>query len=176
MKIYDQVWQDDWFLDQEQKDKYRRQGLDILKAFYAKVTERLPVPLFLEKGFNLKVGDVTIRGIIDRVDKDDQGRWKIIDYKTGTVKESLAYDDKKQLLIYQLAGQEVFNSTVGSLSYYYLNENKELAFEAKPEELEKTKKWIADTAGAIKDSDFAATPGFHCKSCDYNQICPFAQR
>jgi DNA invertase Pin-like site-specific DNA recombinase len=40
----------------------------------------------------------------------------------------------------------------------------------------KVMQWVIDTADSIKTSDFQATPGNHCKYCDFNQICPFASK
>jgi len=176
LAIYEEVWRDDWFFSATNKQDYKKKGLQILKEFYEIIKKDIPVPLHLEKGFNIKVGDITLRGVIDRIDTTASGQWKIIDYKTGRVKDKLTFDDKKQLLIYKLAGQDVFKEDVSQLAFYYLDENKEVSFEATPEEIKKVRAWITETADQIKSSEFKATPGYHCKSCDFNQICPFAQR
>ncbi len=174
--LYELAWEDDWYFDEKNKQEYYTQGKDILKEFYRQMQPKIPVPLFLEKGFNVKIGEYTLRGVIDRIDPAEEGRWRIVDYKTGKVKEKLTFEDKKQLLIYQLAAKDIFQADTESLQFYYLNENKPLSFQATTEDLLKVKQWVIDTADSIKTSDFQATPGNHCKYCDFNQICPFASK
>lgn len=176
LDLYELAWEDDWYFDEHNKQEYYVQGKDILKEFYRQIQPKIPVPLFLEKGFNVKIGEYTLRGVIDRIDPAEAGRWKIVDYKTGKVKDKLTFEDKKQLLIYQLAAKDIFQADTESLQFYYLNENKPLSFQASTEDLLKVKQWVIDTADSIKTSDFQATPGNHCKYCDFNQICPFASK
>ncbi len=176
MDIYETSWLDDWYFDEKNKQEYYTKGKEILKDFYRQIQPKIPVPLFLEKGFNVKVGEYTLRGVIDRVDPAEEGKWRIMDYKTGKVKEKITFEDKKQLLIYQLAAKEIFQAETESLQFYYLNENKPISFQATESDLTKVKEWIIATADSIKTSDFPATPGMHCKNCDFNQICPFAQK
>lgn len=63
------------------------------------------------KKFNIKIEAdkklYTIKGVIDRVDEVD-GKIKIVDYKTGAPKEKLTFEEKEQLLIYQMAVSELF--------------------------------------------------------------------
>jgi DNA helicase-2/ATP-dependent DNA helicase PcrA len=176
LDIYELAWQDDWYFDEKNKQEYYTQGKEVLKDFYRQIQPKIPVPLFLEKGFNIKVGDYTLRGVIDRVDPAEEGKWRIIDYKTGKVKEKISFEDKKQLLIYQLAAKEIFQAETESLQFYYLNENKPLSFQATESDLVKVKSWIVETADAIKSSDFPPQPGNACQYCDFNQICPFAKK
>ncbi|MFH0873991.1 MAG: ATP-dependent DNA helicase [Candidatus Komeilibacteria bacterium] len=186
LDMYETAWQDDWFFNENNKQEYFAKGKKILKEFYTQIAPKIPVPLFLEKGFNIKVGDYTIRGFIDRVDPSESpaspskagraGKWKIMDYKTGKVKEKLTFEDKKQLLIYQLAAKDIFQADTESLMFYYLDENKPVAFQATEDDLTKVKQWIIDTADSMKQSDFSAKSGNHCKYCDFNLICPMAQK
>lgn len=176
MEMYEAAWQDDWFFDEKNKAQYHDNGKRILKEFYQQISANIPIPLYLEKGFNVKVGEYTIRGVIDRIDPTTNGKWRIMDYKTGKVKEKLTFDDKKQLLIYQLAAQDIFKAETESLMFYYLDQNKPVEFQASQKDLAQVKEWITTTADGIKQSNFVATPGNQCKYCDFNQICPVAMK
>ena len=147
--------------------------LKILKEFYQKHKDHWPKVLFLEKNFRLFTADYQITGRIDRVDQLASGV-KIVDYKAGSRPKVLDSDSKKQLLLYQLAAEEVFKLKVESLSYYFLTDNEEIAFLGQSKDLENLKLEIRQTIGKIKASDFKATPNkFVCQWCNFKDICEF---
>jgi DNA helicase-2/ATP-dependent DNA helicase PcrA len=181
LKIYEEEWIDDWYENSHHKEEYREKGKQILKDFHAKIKKETPQVAYLEQGFNLKIQDPNTRqvysffGVIDRIDSLNGEKVEVIDYKTGSVKGEKTLE-KDQLLIYQIAAQEVFKLQPKKLTFYYLNENKPVSFLGSDEELEKMKKKILDFIGKVKESDFRATPSPHnCKYCDYRNICEFRQ-
>jgi DNA helicase-2/ATP-dependent DNA helicase PcrA len=130
--------------------------------------------LELEKEFILQIGGHSIKGKIDRVDRNPDGSVTIYDYKTGEAKEKLESEDKEQLYLYQLA-LEGRGFTVACLKYVYVLDRQELEVdlleEAKKEQF-LTK--MAERMDAILTSKFEATPEpFVCKYCDFRQVCTF---
>jgi DNA helicase-2/ATP-dependent DNA helicase PcrA len=127
LEIYDKEWIDDWHDNDSKKDYYLK-GKEVLKKFYADLMERpLNVHMFgdepaLEKTFSLKLDNDMILGAIDRIDDLGNGEVELIDYKTGSSKDSLSTDNKFQLLIYQLAACNIFGLKTGKLSYYYVED------------------------------------------------------
>jgi len=172
LKLYQEKWISDWYENEKQQQKYFEDGKESLKQFFILLKTNPPKPKSLEQGFTLKVGDVAIKGRIDRID-DTDGGIEIIDYKSGKPKEKLAKDDKKQLLIYQLAAEEVLGLKPIKLTYHYLNDRSEQSFIGTPAELIELKENILAEYAKMKDSNFKATPGFQCKFCDYRDICEF---
>jgi DNA helicase-2/ATP-dependent DNA helicase PcrA len=175
LDFYEASWIDDWYESAEQKEKYRQEGVRILKDYYGKFKNNFPVPLFLEKEFTIKLDNYSLRGFLDRVDVKAKGQWEIVDYKTGRPKEKLTFDEKKQLLLYQIAAQEVFKIKVSNLTFYYLTNNQPVSFVGTVKEIAKVKDWVGGVIKSIVAEDFKATPGQVCSTCDYKQICPFAR-
>ena len=193
LKLYEQSWIDDWYKDKTEKERHRKKGKEILKQFYEKYQGNWPNAIFLEKGFNtkVKVGDelYTVRGVIDRIDEVDghrqgeaghrgngasgTGKIKIIDYKTGNPKDKLIFEEKYQLLIYQLAAKEIFRQEIDCLAFYYLDNNTEVKFLGSEDELEKTKEKIVATIAEIKKGEFPPRPSALCRFCDFFEICEF---
>jgi RecB family exonuclease len=175
-KFYEESWVDDWFESKKKKQERKKQGQEILKGFYEKYKDNWPSALFLEKGFNLKITDgkdsYVVRGAIDRIDQAGEGL-KLVDYKTGKPKDKLEFKDKEQLLIYQLAVQELFKQEVKTLAFYYLDDNSEVEFIGSAKDLEKIKVKIIDTIKEIKQGKFKANPGVLCAWCDFKEICEF---
>jgi ATP-dependent helicase/DNAse subunit B len=89
------------------------------------------VPAEFELGFfgpyTLTVPDgadsFRLRGVIDRVDKDEQGRARIIDYKTAGpykyTKQTLESGEKIQLALYALAARESFGHSEIADGFYW---------------------------------------------------------
>ena len=171
LKIYEETWINDWYESRSHEDEYRKLGRTILREFYRTHEGKWPKIKSLEQGFNLKVGDYTVRGVIDRIDAVPGGV-EIVDYKTGSVPRDEKFLDKDQLLIYQAAAREVFGEQPLMLSYYYLGENKKMSFLGTDREIVEIKEKIAATVEEIKKSEFPPKPSmFNCKNCDFKDIC-----
>ena len=178
LKIYKQNWKDEWYENEKQKKEYYEQGKKSLKIFYDKFIKTKPRIKFiqdspaLEQGFNLKIGDNILIGKIDRIDATEDGV-EIIDYKTGSAKTELKAEEKMQLLIYQIAAEEVLGLKPKKLTYYYLEDGSAVSFLGKDKDKENAKKKILEAIKKIEDSNFNPTPGWQCKYCDFKNICEF---
>jgi len=174
LKIYDRHWEDDGYASKEQREEYKKKGHEMLVNFFEKYgAEGWPQVLFLEKKFNIKVGDYLFTGSVDRIDELSDGSLEIVDYKTGAPKSKLDFDGKKQLILYKLAIEELLQKQVKSLSYYYLETGEKLSFEATDKDIEKLKIEIFKTIDEMKKGEFPPKPGFLCAYCDFKTICEF---
>jgi len=179
--IYEQSWIEDWYESKKQKEGYYKKGKAILKEYYDKLPDEVIPPKYLEKGFTVKIGEYSVRGVIDRVDGLGDGSIEIIDYKTGKPKSEnkLDIDSKEQLLIYQIAAAEIFKEKVAKLTFYYLDNNSKVSFLGEEKDLEKIKTKIISEIEEIIKMDFQddsrlATPSQHkCLWCDFKDICGY---
>ena len=181
LAIYEKNWIGDWYENKNQKEEYYKLGRKIVRDFYKEFQKNPPKILqvndfpALEMPFNLKIGGNSLYGVIDRID-EKEGGVAIIDYKTGKSKEKLTAEDKEQLLIYQIAAEEIFKLQPRELVYEYLNDGKKASFLGSNKEKENLKEKIELQIAKIKQSDFEPTPGWQCSFCDFKDICDFAQR
>ncbi|MGB0757247.1 MAG: ATP-dependent helicase [Patescibacteria group bacterium] len=174
IRLYEENWLDDWYESKKQHDEYKQKGKDSLKAFYKDWSEKRIVPEALEKGFNVKIGDYVLKGVMDRIDKHEDGI-EIIDYKTGRSKSEKEVK-KTQLLIYQLAAQQAMHGEVKALTFYYLDDGKRVSFVGSDKQLEKLQKDVVETIEKILSGNFEPTPSkFTCTYCDFNAICDYSQ-
>ena len=127
---------------------------------------------FIEKPFNLKIGEYWINGRIDRIDRLDDGTYEVIDYKTGRKPTNLRLDKDLQLSLYALACKDVFNINPSKLSLYYLEENVKVSTSRTEEQLKEVYDNVDELIAEIAKSNFSPTPGYLCSFCDYRLICP----
>ncbi|PKM87656.1 hypothetical protein CVU83_02755 [Candidatus Falkowbacteria bacterium HGW-Falkowbacteria-2] len=170
-------WVEDGYESAEQRENYRTKAKQALKDFHASLfaEDRKPQPYFLEKNFSFKIGGEILKGAIDRVDRVEGGV-EVVDYKTGKPKEKLEWQDRRQLILYQLFLEEVLQMRVLSLKYYYVEGGKSLAFVPKEKEKDKLKLEVIAQIAAIKERRFLPKPNQMCQFCDFKNICEFKQR
>ncbi len=171
---YDSNWLDGWYSSKEQHDEYRENGREQLKQIHSSLSSNPPNPVFLERGFTVKIDDIVSRGRVDRIDQIEGGV-EIIDYKTGKPKtlKSLSASDKMQLLLYQLVAKDVFNLEPKKLTFHYLTDDSKVSFLGSEKDLDSLRDTIRKRISQIRGRQFDPTPGFSCGFCDYKDICPF---
>ncbi len=192
LKLYEESWIDEWYASKEEKEERRKKGREILKEFYSKHKDNWPKVIGLEQRFKLKLNDYIISGGIDRIDNCDPpspncfgeasgANVQIVDYKTGTPKQAgkITIDNKEQLLIYQMATEEVLKKKVANLQFYYLDNNSEIDFLGTNDEKlnlqEKLLDRIKEIETSIKTDNFPPKPSQLCKFCNFNNICEHRQ-
>ncbi len=176
LTLYDEHFIDAWYPSSEVKEEYRAKGRDAARVFYEQVTEQACRPWRLECGFHLPLAQGVLKGRIDRIDLVEGGV-EIIDYKTGSPKKKLEWDDRRQLLIYALAAERCFSPAlhVVKLTYYYVEDGSTVSFVPTDKEKEKLLDFLDTTIDLLHKKDFSPTPSEHvCKYCDFKEICPFS--
>lgn len=116
----------------------------------------------------------SIQGVFDRVDRLGEDRYKVIDYKAGTVvptQEDL--DSDLQLSLYGLAFWKMTGSIPEELVLYHLRENAELSTARTQEDLEETERQILAAGDRMSRKDgLNPRESGECKWCDYAEYCP----
>jgi len=134
-------------------------------------------PMWFEKSFNFKIGAHTLRGRVDRVDRMADGRYELIDYKTGRPKAPAQLRDDVQLALYAVAATQAWNLDASVQSYLYVLDDQKVPLPDDANDAE----WIAETVREVADGilgqGFEPTPSYAaCSICDYRIACPAAER
>lgn len=172
--------------DQATLDIYYKEGLKILEKFYKNNQPWNFNVVDTESRFEFEIEDAkngekhTVSGIMDRIDKNTDGSFEIIDYKTKRKMASQKeINNDLQLSIYQLGLMKKWpHLDVGKikLSLYFLKHGEKISTSRTPQQLEETKNY---TIGSIKEieektkkDDFPPSPSPLCDWCEYKQMCP----
>lgn len=131
----------------------------------------LPPVISNEMSFNFKIGEYTVRGFIDRIDKLGPGEYHVVDYKTN---KNPKYLTNFQLILYALAIKEKFPDAKLIHGSYVLLKHKSRTkdWTFTEEDYQKAVDKIIKTGHSIDTNDFwEKKPGILCNWCDYKSIC-----
>ncbi|MEY4020557.1 MAG: hypothetical protein RL484_709, partial [Actinomycetota bacterium] len=136
----------------------------------------------VEKSFEITVGRALIRGNVDRIEVDSDGKHYIIDFKTG--KKEITGDEAKtnlQLACYQLGVvldgfEEKLESTdvTGAQLVYLASKNKSYSTREQGAllDVEATTAILEEIAVGMGGATFTARKNDMCKQCKVKPSCP----
>jgi DNA helicase-2/ATP-dependent DNA helicase PcrA len=172
-KKFELEWTSAGFEDDYQEQEYKKDGLAQLRAFYATTLASPPDVVAQEKPFELPMeNNVVLTGRMDQVNVIAPGEEEIVDYKTGKPKDDDKAKKDLQLSVYALAAREVFDWNPTRLTFYNLQTNQAVSSTRDDKKLNKVRTEIQEAAADIRAGEFPPKPGFFCKFCDYESICP----
>jgi putative RecB family exonuclease len=118
-----------------------------------------------------------LRGYVDRLDENERGELRVVDYKTGTTPRE-AFEAKAlfQMKFYALVLWRTRGIVPRQLRLMYLADSDTLSYAPEADELvrfERTLKAIwAAIERATQTGDFRPSPSRLCEWCDHQSRCP----
>jgi RecB family exonuclease len=143
-------------------------------------------PLSTDEPLRIRAGEreLLLQGRIDRVNWNPRtGAYRVIDYKTGSVRDehrdgALSGGKALQLPVYLLAGAERVGSHPkrGEAQYFFASRYgsfRRVRFTAEhfADRREDLERILASFAAGMRTGNFHARPGRHCDYCDFDPIC-----
>lgn len=166
-------WTSAGFEDDYQEQEYKKDGLAQLRAFHETTLAAPPVVIAQEKVFEMPMeNNVVLTGRMDQVNRLGPGTEEIVDYKTGKPRGEDKARKDVQLSAYALAAREVFEWNPARLTFHFLQTNQAVSATRDDKQLQKVREQIQEAAADIRAGEFPANPGFACRFCDYESICP----
>ncbi|HEX8857211.1 MAG TPA: PD-(D/E)XK nuclease family protein, partial [Thermoleophilaceae bacterium] len=177
MLLFAQSWRRSGFGDSNDDRQFREKAVAALERYWELDRRREGEPVWFERGFAFRLGPHLLRGRVDRVDRLPDGRYELIDYKTGKPKTAAELRNDVQLSLYQMGARESWELDTCAQSYYYVLDNEKVPVAHSEEELERVRTTVATIAEGILAQDFEPTPSYDvCAFCDYRIICPAAEK
>lgn len=170
-------WNGDVFENELEERAAFSQGVDIIRRYYNDNDIARVNIVALESPFQIKLGEHTVNGIIDRIDRTDDG-YEIVDYKTAKKMPSQEkVDHDVQLTIYLQAfldryPEERKNLDKLKVSLYFVKHGAKLTSTRTEEDLKNIEDKFLEVIEKIGESEFQPVVNPLCDWCDFQDRCP----
>jgi putative RecB family exonuclease len=131
----------------------------------------------LELRLEAPIGDLVLRGIIDRLDLDDDGELVVVDYKTGRPpRQGHERSRMSGIQFYAFLCESVFGRRPSEIRLMYLSSGETIRSTPTDQSIRfittrATAVWKAIST-ACERGEFRPKPGPLCKYCSFRSWCP----
>ena len=179
-----------WFYDElsklpmesyQQRKNFEKRGEDALEKYYCQILNITKSQIeATEKEFIDEFEGYKFKGFIDRIDKNEDGTYTIIDYKTGSNKNSTIKIEGEhenyynQMAIYKYFFEKLNNAKVSKTKFIYPEdfEKKNDGIEFTDDEVQEVVQKFKCAINDIKEHKFE--PSYNekaCQYCAYREFC-----
>ncbi|HXV04445.1 MAG TPA: PD-(D/E)XK nuclease family protein, partial [Solirubrobacterales bacterium] len=176
MRLFEAGWRRTGFGTSDDELQFRDRAREAMRLYWERESDSEAEPVWLERKFDIRIGEHHVRGRVDRVDRLPGGGHELIDYKTGERKSEADLESDLQLALYRLAAREAWELEAGTGSYYYVLDGDKVAAPVRPDDAERVERTVLEVGEGILGQDFEPRPSpTVCAWCDYRLICPAAE-
>lgn len=164
-------------LDEAQAEAFRSDAWALVEAYFAMEDPTAVRDIGLELRLEARVDTLALRGIIDRLELDAEGRLVVTDYKTG--RSPGARHEQSRLAgvhFYSFLCQEVLGQRPATIRLMYLRSGEVITATPTAQTVKflttrTTAVWKA-VEKACQTGDFRPKQGPLCNSCSFREWCP----
>ncbi|MEX0972310.1 MAG: ATP-dependent DNA helicase [Solirubrobacterales bacterium] len=176
IELFESGWRRTGFGGSDDELQFRDRAREAIRLYWERESEAEGEPVWLERKFDIRIGEHQVRGRVDRVDRLPDGSHELIDYKTGERKSEAALESDLQLALYRLAAGEAWDLEASTGSYYYVLDAEKVAAPVGAGDAERVERTVLQVGEGILGQDFEPRPSpTVCGWCDYRLICPAAE-
>jgi putative RecB family exonuclease len=164
-------------LDEGQRQAFVDDAWTLVQAYFRMEDPTRINPIGVELRLEAQVGDLTLRGIIDRLDLDADGQLIVTDYKTGRA-PGIKYEQSKLggVHFYSFLCESLFGQRPAAIRLMYLRTGEVITATPSSQSTRfittrTTAVWKA-VERACLTNDFRPRSGPLCPSCAFREWCP----
>ncbi|KAF6247114.1 hypothetical protein C6990_05385 [Nitrosopumilus sp. b3] len=172
-EILSKEWNASSFQSETQENQAKEKAKTMIKTYLKWISENKNTPIAVEQPFRIEIEGVPFNGFIDRVEKTPDGKFAVIDFKTGGVYEnSRSIKADLQMNVYALGVEKQYGELPVNTSLFYLKHDKIVDNPIEEPQVRAVQEEIGNTVKSILNEDFEATPSYQvCRNCEYWSIC-----
>jgi putative RecB family exonuclease len=164
-------------LEVPDRGAFSASAADLITRYFQLEDPRVIRPVGLELMLEAELGGVRLRGIIDRLEEDDDGGLIVTDYKTGRVPGD-RYEQGKLggVHFYAYLCETVLGRRPSRIQLLYLGQPVAIVAEPSDQSIRGLERrvsaiWTA-VERACEQEDFRPKPGRLCDWCSFKEHCP----
>jgi putative RecB family exonuclease len=164
-------------LTEPETEKFWADALSLVRNYFSMEDPREISPEGIELRIEAQMGDFTLRGIVDRLERTSDGALIITDYKTGrSPRDSQTKDRMTQMMLYAWLCREHFGQSPASLRLMYVRDGRTIVTEPTEQQISFQEKrtqaiWKA-IASSCTSGRFTPQKSALCNFCAYQRWCP----
>jgi len=164
-------------LDEEEFDAFLDDARSLVDSYFRMEDPSTVREIGIELRLDAMVGDLSLRGIIDRLELDDDGQLVVTDYKTGR-SPGVRYEQGRLAGVhfYSFLCEKVLGQRPVAIRLMYLRTGETITAIPSAQSVRfittrTTAVWRA-VERACTEGDFRPRPGALCASCSFQSWCP----
>lgn len=164
-------------LSLEETESLKKDSHVLMEKYFESEDPTKIFPIGLEVKLQAQIGDTLVRGIIDRLELDEDGELVVTDYKTGSVPRASSEQARMSgVNIYALLCEKVFGKLPSRVQLLYLS--KPTTIISVP--TQSTLRGVQSRSNAVHKAvvaacstgDFRPNVSALCGWCAYQDLCP----
>ncbi|MGI8806717.1 MAG: RecB family exonuclease [Acidimicrobiales bacterium] len=164
-------------LDAEAATQFAADAEGLVRRYFALEDPRTVHPIGLELRLEVKVGSLTLRGIIDRLELDADGGLVVTDYKSGKVPGVMHEQSRLGgVHFYAFLCERVLGRRPARIQLLYLSEPVAIVAEPSAQSVrgleQRTSAIWKAVERACAHEDFRPRPSPLCNWCSFQDFCP----
>jgi RecB family exonuclease len=172
LELYDANWVNEGAASvQETFEKYEY-GRGLMEGFHRVQSGVRSDFVGAEMEFRMELDGLCFRGTIDRIDREADGTYSIIEYKTNGAAwtpERVATD--LQMTLYALGAERALGYPTTRLRYWFLSTGELVDTTRTAEQKEKALALVKEVGHKVRAEEFPPLPA-SCPACEYARRCP----
>jgi len=180
LDLLDTEWESSAYPNRTQEAEDRRKAEALLDTFLLWQAKNPNTILAAEQRFRFKFGERTVTGSIDRIERQPDGGYVVIDFKTGSKPSNITkagIREDIQMNIYCMAVQALYGKLPVRASLYYLKDDKMIDYIPDEESIAAFRERLSAMIAAVCAEEFPAKVSYMgCRTCDYTDLCEANQR
>lgn len=164
-------------LDAEAEASFHAEATRLVENYFEMEDPTAIRPIGLELRLEANIGGLRLRGIIDRLELNDQGGLVVTDYKTGRVPGPNQQQARMEgVHFYALLCEELFGVRPATIQLLYLGGRTTIATEPTEQATNALRRKVGALWRAVETAcereDFRPRPGALCNWCSFHAYCP----
>jgi len=164
-------------LSEEEAASFVRDASSLIDRYFEIEDPNSVRPIGLELDLRVELDGMTLRGIIDRLDRLADGSLVVVDYKTGRAPRAEQSRSRlSSVQLYAFLCEQVLGTRPTVVRLMYLRDRVVVSADATDQSLRGVQQraravWAA-IERACERSDFRPNPSALCKWCSFQEYCP----